>query len=150
MSARLAQGERGAASQCAPAKSRLVHGRALAFNGGRSGARKGLIVHEMTVILLDGLGGAQTIAPQNVASEVPEDSTLWVHVRQSAGEDGAWLTALGGDDIVASALMAEETRPRCTLYQGGVLMNLRGVNLNPGEDPEDMISLRIWAGPRRS
>ncbi|WP_324751901.1 zinc transporter ZntB [Roseovarius sp. Pro17] len=107
-------------------------------------------MHEMTAILLDGQGGARRIAPEAAGGQdVPEGAILWVHVRQSSGEDGAWLTALGGDDIIAGALMAEETRPRCTLYQGGVLMNLRGVNLNPGEDPEDMISLRIWAGPRR-
>jgi zinc transporter len=119
-------------------------------------------MHEMTVILLDGQGGARRIPPAEAAGyvaknatgngtgqDVPEGGVLWVHVRQTPGEDGAWLTALGGDDIIAGALMAEETRPRCTLYQGGVLMNLRGVNLNPGEDPEDMTSLRIWAGPRR-
>ncbi len=27
---------------------------------------------------------------------------------------------------------------------GGLLMILRGVNLNPGADPEDMVSLRLW------
>ncbi|MFX0543077.1 zinc transporter ZntB [Roseovarius sp. S4756] len=107
-------------------------------------------MHEMTAIQLDGKGGAQRVAPENTAmQDLPEGTSLWIHVRQSPGEDGAWLEALAGDDIIAGALMAEETRPRCTLYQGGVLMNLRGVNLNPGEDPEDMVSLRIWAGPRR-
>ncbi len=107
-------------------------------------------MHEMTAILLDGQGGARPISPDAASDRaLPAGAVLWVHVQQSPGEDGAWLNALGGDTIVAGALMAEETRPRCTLYQGGVLMNLRGVNLEPGEDPEDMVSLRIWAGPAR-
>lgn len=28
---------------------------------------------------------------------------------------------------------------------GGLIMNLRGVNPNPGADPDDMVSLRLWA-----
>ena len=36
------------------------------------------------------------------------------------------------------------------VYQGeGFLVNLRGVNANPGSEPEDMISLRCWVEPRR-
>src|SRR5690606_482493 len=38
-----------------------------------------------------------------------------------------------------------ETRPRCAAYEDGVLLNLRGINHNPGAEPEDMISVRIWA-----
>jgi zinc transporter len=30
----------------------------------------------------------------------------------------------------------------------GVLVNLRGVNLNPGAEPEDMVALRLWVTPR--
>ncbi len=106
-------------------------------------------MHEMTTILLDGQGGARRIAPEAALAQDVLQGVLWVHVRQSPGEGGEWLDAFGGDEIVAGALMADETRPRCTLYQGGVLMNLRGVNVAPGEDPEDMVSLRIWAGPKR-
>ncbi|MEO0485346.1 MAG: CorA family divalent cation transporter [Pseudomonadota bacterium] len=49
------------------------------------------------------------------------------------------------DSDVAAALTAPETRPRCTAHQGGLILNLRGVNLNPGADPEDMVALRLWA-----
>jgi zinc transporter len=108
------------------------------------------MMHEMTAILLDGQGGARAISTDAAEDrKIEGGAILWVHVRQSPGEDGAWLHALGADNIVVGALTAEETRPRCTLYQGGVLMNLRGVNLEPGADPEDMVSLRIWAGPAR-
>ena len=31
----------------------------------------------------------------------------------------------------------------------GVLVVLRGVNTNPGENPEDMVSIRIWIDAHR-
>jgi len=40
--------------------------------------------------------------------------------------------------------LQEETRPRCTNFRQGLLVILRGVNLNPGADPEDMVALRLW------
>jgi zinc transporter len=55
----------------------------------------------------------------------------------------------GVDDVVAEAILAPETRPRCLVHGNGLLVMLRGVNLNPGADPEDMVSVRIWiAGDR--
>lgn len=47
-------------------------------------------------------------------------------------------------EIAARALCQAETRPRCERFEDGLILNLRGVNLNPGADPEDMVSLRLW------
>ncbi|WP_366942862.1 zinc transporter ZntB [uncultured Roseobacter sp.] len=47
-------------------------------------------------------------------------------------------------DIAARALWQSETRPRCERLENGLILNLRGVNLNPESDPEDMVSLRMW------
>src|SRR5690606_35849502 len=33
--------------------------------------------------------------------------------------------------------------------QEGVLMMLRGVNLTPGAEPDELVSLRFWIGPTR-
>jgi zinc transporter len=46
--------------------------------------------------------------------------------------------------VVAQALFAGETRPRVVAGSEGLLVILRGVNLNPGADPEDMVSARLW------
>ena len=46
--------------------------------------------------------------------------------------------------IAARALLQSETRPRCERLGDGLILNLRGVNLNPESDPEDMVSLRMW------
>lgn len=50
--------------------------------------------------------------------------------------------------IAAQALLQSETRPRCDLHEDGIILNLRGVNLNPDSSPEDMVSLRLWATER--
>lgn len=46
--------------------------------------------------------------------------------------------------VAAAALLQTETRPRCDRHDDGIILNLRGVNLNPGSNPEDMVSLRMW------
>lgn len=52
------------------------------------------------------------------------------------------------DPLSLDALLQDETRPRAETMQDGTHINLRGVNTNPGADPEDMVSIRIWADER--
>jgi zinc transporter len=42
-------------------------------------------------------------------------------------------------------LLALRTRPRVDAHDDGILLTLRGINLNDGHEVEDMVSLRIWA-----
>jgi zinc transporter len=61
-----------------------------------------------------------------------------------------WINSQSGlDSITCEALLAEETRPRCLTTPDSILLILRGVNLNPGSDPEDMVSIRAWADANR-
>jgi zinc transporter len=56
-----------------------------------------------------------------------------------------WLSdACALDETTATALLEGSTRPRVTPMPGGTLCTLRGVNLNEGAEPDDMISLRLW------
>ncbi len=74
---------------------------------------------------------------------------VWIHLNVNSQEAAQWARAqdfLPG--AAAEALFAMETRPRMTRFDGGVAVNLRGVNHNPGAEPEDMVSLRIWADPK--
>jgi zinc transporter len=71
------------------------------------------------------------------------DGYVWLHFDVGDPAFEAWLT----DQLpmnVAKALVQPETRPRCDRLEDGLIMNLRGVNLNPGADAEDMVSLRLW------
>ena len=72
-----------------------------------------------------------------------EGGYLWHHYDLSSGhiED---LLASRVPEVALAALTQAETRPRCDRLGDGVILNLRGVNLNPGANPEDMVSLRLW------
>lgn len=73
----------------------------------------------------------------------------WIHLLRDSPVTEKWLKRLGLDTFVIDALTEEETRPRCTPHDEGVLINLRGVNLSPGAEPEDMISVRFWIDEHR-
>ncbi len=69
----------------------------------------------------------------------------WHHLCSDAPEAAAWLRDHHGfDNVVIDTLTAIETRPKTFPHNDGVLLVLRGVNTNPGADPEDMVSLRVW------
>lgn len=107
-------------------------------------------MRDVLALGMDGAGGAVALDPGELdGAGLPDHGFRWIHARRDAADPADWLSALGGDTIVQAALLAEETRPRCTLHEDGILMNLRGVNLNPGAEPEDMVSLRIWATARQ-
>ncbi|WP_137701618.1 zinc transporter ZntB [Marimonas lutisalis] len=97
---------------------------------------------------LDGRGGADEIAPAQGRPELPASGFAWVHLSGSAEEIDGWVRGAGLDALATAALTAEETRPRCTVHNDTILMSLRGVNLSPGAEPEDMVSLRIYLSER--
>ncbi len=100
--------------------------------------------------VLDGQGGGRTLSWDGVRAWTPEQGLLWVHCHQRGEQAGDWLRSESGiDPIIAEALMTDESRPRVAAYGNGLLVILRGVNLNPGEEPEDMISIRMWIEDRR-
>ncbi|MGC1487983.1 MAG: zinc transporter ZntB [Albidovulum sp.] len=104
---------------------------------------------EVVAFVLDGSGGAEAIdaVGRDLAGLAVGAGFVWVNVDFASKAGLGWLMAAGLDPIAAEALVAEETRPRCTLHGEMMLMNLRGVNLNPGEEPEDMVSLRLCVVP---
>lgn len=78
------------------------------------------------------------------ASAWPEDAPTWVHFNADTPGLNEWLLELGVADTVIDALLADDTRPRCSRMAGGIQLTLRGINLNPESSPEDMVSLRLW------
>ena len=71
-----------------------------------------------------------------------------MHLDRTHPRAVAWLEGAAGiGELAREALLAADTRPRATPYDGGLMLNLRGVNLNPGADPEDMLSVRLWVRP---
>jgi zinc transporter len=100
--------------------------------------------------LLDGTGGGSRIGWPQIAAWKPGDGLIWIHLDYSDPNSQRWLQENSGiDPIVQKTLVSEESRPRCEYFETGLLTILRGVNLNPGADPEDMVSIRIWLEENR-
>lgn len=104
--------------------------------------------HSKMVLASFELGSQRTVeAEVAVASG---GSPTWVHLDRLAPETAGWLRERAGlDPMLVRALLSETTRPRVSITELGVLLILRGVNLNEGAVPEDMISIRIWIEPTR-
>lgn len=101
--------------------------------------------------VLDGQGGGREAGWNELRDWRPESGFLWAHVDYSAAAVQQWLEEESGiDPLIVEALIAEETRPRSLTAHDGLLVILRGVNLNPGADPEDMVALRVWVESGRA
>lgn len=78
------------------------------------------------------------------------DGYDWYHLQRSDPTIQAVFDAdIYLDKIAERTLLAEDSRPRTILRDKDVLLNLRGVNLNPGAKPEDMIGIRFFVQPTR-
>ncbi|TWI53483.1 zinc transporter [Pseudomonas duriflava] len=102
--------------------------------------------------VLNGRGGARRIQRNalDIVDLQPEE-TLWLHWDRSVPEAQSWLRHNSGlTEFACNLLLEEATRPRLVpLPAENLLLFLRGVNLNPGAVPEDMVSLRIFADRQR-
>lgn len=95
--------------------------------------------------ILDGQGGGREIGWREIEAWTPDAGVLWVHLLRDSDPARSWLHDKSGlGPIRVEALLETETRPRSVPLPEGLLTILRGVNLNPGSDPEDMVGLRIW------
>lgn len=99
---------------------------------------------------LDGDGRGAPLDWPTVNSWTSDQGPIWIHLDCTHENTEAWLRENGGlDAFIVDGLLASETRPRCDAYDDGILLILRGVNLNPRSDPEDMVSVRIWIDQNR-
>ncbi|QDU71863.1 zinc transporter ZntB [Mucisphaera calidilacus] len=100
--------------------------------------------------VIDDAGTINQLASDALDDWRGEQGTLWAHFDRSKPATGRWLRDRSGlDGMVREALLAEDTRPRVTIVGEGAVVILRGVNLNPGAQPDDMISLRMWVDRHR-
>ena len=88
------------------------------------------------------------------AAELPFDegathygkaALVWLHFDGRIEEEQAWLEAdQSTPQIVKSALLAAETRPRCDVMGEEALVNMRGLGKTPEDDPDALVSIRFW------
>ena len=92
---------------------------------------------------LDDRGKSTPLAFDDVTTTT-ETQYDWFHIQVDAPGAVGWLRGRGFHEELVEAMTTIGTRPRSTALAGGQLIILRGVNTNPGADPDDMVSLRIW------
>lgn len=70
----------------------------------------------------------------------------WYHCQRDDPQFLQWLKKIELPNAIIEAMLTDDTRPRFEMYsEECFLINLRGINLNDGADPDDMLSVRmLW------
>lgn len=102
--------------------------------------------------LLDGQGGRRPVTWAEIQEWRPTapGEVLWLHLDRTHHDVPGFLArAVGMDTSTIQTLTSNETRPRTYMEGDGLVTILRGVNLNPGADPRDMIAMQVWSDESR-
>ena len=100
--------------------------------------------------LFDGKGGGEVIDWPAIDKWDSSQGLIWIHLDSKMPEAQIWLENKSGlSQITRESLLDQGTRPRSIVSDEGFLLILRGVNCNPGEDPEDMVAIRMFFAENR-
>jgi zinc transporter len=100
----------------------------------------------LTILQLDMQGGSQRSGVECLTVEKVFDRLCWVHLDYSQPDAAEWLENIDWlNPIIKDNLVDDDTRPRSFTGPSELFLSLRGVNLNPGAEPEDMIAVRLWS-----
>jgi len=102
--------------------------------------------------VLDGKGGARPIGWTDAHGWRPDkpDEILWLHLCRTYDGVYDWLRSdLGIPEPTAELLTSDQTRPRAFSEEQTLVATLRGINFNPGAEPEDMVSMQLWSDGQR-
>lgn len=102
--------------------------------------------------VLDGRGGGRPIGWDEVATWQPaqEGEVLWAHICRNCPGVTEWLeTRMAIPLPTAELLTSEASRPRAFREGETLVATLRGINFNPGAEPEDMVSMQLWSDGAR-
>lgn len=102
--------------------------------------------HILFAYNLDDTRKCISLDSHNVSREIDNPGLSWVHLDLNHAKTRDWLENEVShlDPFITDALLADETRPRITQINDGVLINFRGVNFNEDSSSSDMISVRLW------
>lgn len=100
--------------------------------------------------LLDGQGGGEQLDWHGVERWMPEHGVLWLNLDYTIPDAERWLGLSSRiAPVFRDALLDSDPRPRATAHGDALLLVVRGINVNEGATPEDMLSIRAWIEPHR-
>ena len=98
----------------------------------------------------DGTGSAKVLDQNDILRSFNSNKPAWLHLDANHPDTQKMLEKEFPEmqPLVLQALLEDETRPRITEIDDGILLILRGANLNDNSQPEDMVSIRLWVDKR--
>jgi len=104
----------------------------------------------ISACILDGKGAAKPVGWKEVRTWKSKDGPIWIHLDRTVPETLKWLREESGLTLVTvDAITTEESRPRVFRGKRGYIAILRGINQNEGENPDDMVAIRLWSDGER-
>lgn len=102
---------------------------------------------DISILQLDKAGGGKIISYDEYKQLKNDESIFWIRLtiknaRKYLKEITKDISDFG--QIATDSLCAAETRPRTIVSSDHLLANFRAINLTPGFQPEDMVSVRLW------
>lgn len=101
--------------------------------------------------VLDAQGGGRELDWAGIRAWTPQDGVLWIHLDRTGEQARSWVREESGIDkaTTETLLLTAATRPRVQRIGKSLLVVLRGINLNAGEDRDDMVGLHMWIDRNR-
>jgi Mg2+ and Co2+ transporters len=96
-------------------------------------------------------GAPDPEGPSDIVAALRDERLAWAHLDGTHPQAQRWIREELDylDPQAVEALLDVDTRPRMSVVGEGILVILRAINFNEGEDPEDMVSLRMYLDRER-
>lgn len=95
----------------------------------------------------DGKGGGKLLDLERVPNT--SERPMWIHIDYKDTENQEWLQEMHLDERVIENLVDEDTSPRYFPKKKGILVVMRGINMQKSAEIDDMVALHIWLEKNR-
>src|SRR3546814_10064597 len=103
-------------------------------------------VNRKWAYVVEDAGKASAVSRVEAVARRGQASLLWIQLNGRDSGTLEWLRDRCGIPYPAFlALTAVETRPRADFLDSGAIINLRGLGATPHDDPDTLVSIRLWA-----
>jgi zinc transporter len=73
---------------------------------------------------------------------------MWLHLHFEHPTSNRWLLEQSGiEESLLPYLLSDDSRPGAVVHEDRLILIMRGINANTDEEPEDLITLRLYLAP---